>query len=332
MRLLAADIGGTKTLLAIIEVDGDAWHTVREQRYEATAFDDFDTLLTTFISADGGRDATIDRGCIAVAGPLSADGQRARVTNLDWELDTASLSVIAGAPLTLINDFAAVGHGIDRLDSRDLVMLQSGQPQRHAPRVVVGAGTGLGVGQQVWQGDHYAVMASEGGHVDFAPIGALQRELLAWMEQRLGGHVSVERLVSGPGLVTLHEFLCALDPSRIGLAPEQVMAAEDPAATIAMAAETDALAARALDLFVSIYGAHAGNLALITLPRAGLYIAGGIAPKLIDHLRDGRFLAAFNDKGRMSHLTAAMPVAVIMNQKVGLLGAMRVAVETLPRR
>ncbi len=332
MRLLAADIGGTKTLFALAEVNADASDIdiVRQHRYENSAFDSFDAVLETFLAPDIHEVGRIDAVCCAVAGPLAADERSARLTNLGWIIDADRLSHRLGNIRTyLINDFAAVGLGIDCLADDDVVILQDGQPRPGAPRVVIGAGTGLGVGWQIHDGERYAVFPSEGGHMDFAPIGALQRELLAWLERRHHGHVSVERLVSGSGLVDLFRFLCERDPAQCADQLAHALAAPDPAAWVSTRAseEPGGFASQALDLFVSIYGAVAGNLALIALPYGGLYLAGGITPKIIDRVRDGRFLAAFNDKGRMSPLTAAIPVKAVMNPAVGALGALRAARE-----
>ncbi len=317
MNLLCADIGGTKTLLAIATADG---RLLRQQRYHNAGFTGFDSLLDAFL-ADG-DDAPPAAACLAVAGPLSADARSARLTNLGWHITADALAArLGGAPTALINDFAAVGLGIERVDAGELVPLQAGETRAGAPRVVLGAGTGLGVGWLVHDGTRYRAFASEGGHVDFAPNGVVQRELLAWLEDHHRGHVSVERIVSGPGLVDLFRFCCERASAAAEL--DRALAAPDPAAWItARAGEAaSAPAVQALDLFLSIYGAVAGNLALNLLPQGGLYLAGGIAPKLIGLLRDGPFLAAFNDKGRMSALTASIPVSVIMDPSVGLLGA-----------
>lgn len=321
MSLLGADIGGTKTLLAIASQDG---RVLRQQRYRNDDFADFDAVLDAFLAE--AETAPPAAACLAVAAPLSADLRSARLTNLGWRIDAEVVaSRLGGAPTALINDFAAIGLGIDRVDAADLVVLQTGEARDYAPRVVIGAGTGLGVGWLVHDGERYRAWPSEGGHVDFAPNGAVQRELLAWLEDRHCGHVSVERLVSGPGLVDLFRFCCERESAAMEL--DRALAAPDPAAWISARAGESATgpAAHALDLFLSIYGAVAGNLALNLLPLGGLWLAGGIAPKLIDRLRDGPFLDAFNDKGRMSTLTATIPITVIMNPFVGLLGALAAA-------
>lgn len=325
MKLLAADIGGTKTLLALAERSEDGIRVIREQRYDSGAHPDFETVLADFLARLEPAQREIRRACFAVAGPVitAADNEMARVTNLSWRLDNRRLAAAFTLPsVHLINDFQAVGHGIELLGGNDLVVLQPGRPRDAAPRAVLGAGTGLGTALLAWDGARYRVLPTEGGHVDFAPNGALQRDLLVWLAQRYD-HVSIERLLSGPGLVAIHEYLCARHPDRVDAELAQRMRSQDAAAAVTEHALThgETLAGETLELFVSIYGAHAGNLALLTLPYGGLYIAGGIAPRILPRLVDGRFLAAFNHKGRMSHLTAEMPVAVVINPKVGLLGA-----------
>jgi glucokinase len=333
MRLLAADIGGTKTLLALAEWNDGQLNIVREHRYDSGDYPLFEAIVTDFLARLAPEQRPIQRACFAVAGPVIAtqDGAAARITNLPWRLDSRRLADEFGLPaVRLINDFQAVGYGIEVLVENDLVTLQAGRARAGAPRVVLGAGTGLGTALLVWDGARYRVLPTEGGHVDFAPNGARQQRLLAWLAQR-HGHVSIERLLSGPGLATIYEFLCGEEPQRVDAELAERMRTQDAAAAISEYAMShgDGLADEALALFVSIYGAHAGNLALLTLPHGGLYVAGGIAPRILARLSDGRFLAAFNDKGRMAHLTAEIPVAVVINSKVGLLGAAHYAA-TLP--
>jgi glucokinase len=331
MRLFAADIGGTKTMLALAEADAESIGLVSEQRLENSAYDDLDALLDAFLAQFGRAGSAIDAACCAVAGPVSADGRSARLTNRGWDIDADRISrLLDHATTRLINDFTAVGYGIDRLAETDIERIQAGQPRSGAPRVVIGPGTGLGVGWLVHNGERYQVYPSEGGHVDFAPNGALQRELLAWLVQRYHGHVSAERIVSGSGLVDIYRFLCERELAQGRGQLDPALAAPDPAAWVSNRAREvpGSLAGHALDLFVSVYGAVAGNLALTVLPYGGLYLAGGITPKIMDRLRDGRFLAAFNDKGRMSTLAATIPVAAVMNPAVGLLGALQAAHES----
>ena len=323
--LLAGDIGGTKTLLRLAELGASGKQTtVAEQRYVSADWGDLTVMVQDFL--DGVRkshsDISISAACFGIAGPVS--GRQAWVTNLPWELNANSMETALDiANVRLINDFAAVGYGLEALGDDDLVTLQEGDEASHGPRALIGAGTGLGQGILAWQSDHYEVLASEGGHVEFAPRNALQIELLAHLMERFG-HVSAERVCCGRGLVNIFEFLRDTEKGKPGDELAQALqTGGDAAASISMAAmaETDLLAGQAMDIFVDIYGAQAGNLGLTCLATGGVYVAGGIAPKIIDRLTTGSFVHAFNDKGRMVKLTEKMPVKVVMNAQVGLLGA-----------
>lgn len=315
LRVLAADVGGTHTRVLLADSDGTRLAPLRERQYASADWPDLLPILRDFLSAET---ALPQRVCLAVAGPVTGDrdAQHAQVTNLPWSLDSRALATALGTTrVTLINDFAAVGHGIAALGDADLVTLQAGEPQAQAPRAVLGVGTGLGQALLVRCGAHYTVLPTEGGHTDFAPQNELQIELLRAL-QREHEHVSYERLLSGAGLAFIYRFL-----QRDHAAP-----AIDPAAVSAAAlAGTDPIAVQALDAFVTLYGAQAGNLALACLPFGGLYVAGGIAPKILDRLRDGRFIAAFNAKGRMAPVTRRVPVQVVVHPNPGLLGAALVA-------
>jgi len=323
MRVLAGDIGGTKVLLQLAEFEHSECRVIAEQRFESAAYDGLLPLVREFLRTNA--DVVPDAACFGIAGPISdtPEGQIARVTNLPWIVESATFVKELRIPrVRLINDFQAIGYGIEMLPPQDLVALQAGAAQSQAPCAVVGAGTGLGQALLVWQSDHYEAVATEGGHVDFAPTDELQIELLHYLRER-HGRVSYERVLSGPGIVNLYSFYISGGlPAAVDL-----LHAEDPAAAIAAAAlqNSDAAAAAALDLFVKIYGAHAGNVGLSYLATGGVYIAGGIAPKILPALRDGSFTRAFADKGRMSALLAAIPVYVVTNERVGLLGAARAA-------
>ena len=324
MRVLAGDIGGTKTLLEVADVSVSARRVLAQGHYPSAKYDGLLPMIREFLGTAGtAAVASLYSACFGVAGPIVdvGTGQCARLTNLPWEVDTAVLAHGLGITrVRLINDFQAVGYGIEALESGDLAVLQEGSEIAQAPRAVIGAGTGLGVGILVWQHDHYEAIPTEGGHADFAPTNGPQMDLLLSLMDRFG-RVSCERLLSGPGLVNIYSFLCAGAGEAARL--QAVIKAQDPAAAIALAAQEqrDALAVRALDMFAEIYGAQAGNLALTCLARGGVYIAGGIAPKIIGMLKTSGFLRAFNDKGRMSVVTAAMPVRVVMNPAVGIIGA-----------
>ena len=258
-----------------------------------------------------------------MAGPVAANS--ATLTNLDWKIAGNALAAELRLPeVRLMNDFAAAGLGITRLAANELETLQTGSPVAQAARLIIGAGTGLGVGLLTWQDNGYAVHPSEAGHADFAPVDELQDKLLLHL-RRTYGRVSYERVVSGPGLMRIFSFL---QETGAGVPSRQLRDADktrqDTAELIAefALAKLDPLAVRALDLFVAIYGAFAGNMALATLARGGVYIAGGIAPKIAAKLKEGAFMRAFNSKGRFSEVLATMPVQVVMNPQVGLYGAL----------
>ncbi len=318
--LLAADIGGTKTLLQISSADGDV---LFNQRYVSSEFSSFDDLLAGFLYSLPADYLPIDAACLAVAGPIA--GRTAKVTNLPWQIDADTLCrKLPVQKILLVNDFAAVGEGIACLTADDLIVLQAGKPDLSAPRAVIGAGTGLGqafmtpisVGWQVW--------ATEGGHTDFAPTDALQQQLLDFLLQQYV-HVSYERLVSGMGLVNIYQFLCDLQQT----AP-RLDATSDLAAQISeLAGLNDPLAQQTMQLFVNIYGAQAGNFALTVMPRGGLYLAGGIASKNQPLFTDGRFMQAFLAKGRMQPLLEDIPVYLIDSSETGLAGAALLAQKAL---
>lgn len=321
-HILAGDIGGTKTLLQLGAADGTA-APILTKSYSSAAYPGLAEMLEDFLREAGTSD--IAAACFALAGPVF--GRRVTLTNLPWAVEADALAARFGiAQVMLINDFAAVGHGIPALPPDDLLTLQAGAPQAHGVRLVVGAGTGLGVAWLSWQNGRYAVHASEGGHMDFAPLDAIQYELLCYLQQR-HGHVSCERIVSGPGLVAIFEFL--RDSARGTPSPQLIaaMAAGDPAAAIAQFSSRgdEPVARLALDMFVEIYGAFIGNLALAALPCGGIYIAGGIAAKIVPCMQQGSFMRAFLDKGRYTQLLERMPLYIVMNPQVGLMGANRVA-------
>ncbi len=322
---LAGDIGGTKTLLQI-SATGSACAPLLQKSYPSAGYAGLAEMLDEFLRATATTE--IAAACFALAGPVS--GRRVKLTNLPWEVDADVIGArFSIAQVSLINDFEAAGLGIAALQPDDLLTLQAGEAQAQGMRVVVGAGTGLGVAWLPWQGGGHAVHPSEGGHMDFAPTDAMQYELLCYLQQR-HGHVSYERIVSGPGLVAIVEFL-----SNSGLAEPsaqllKAMTQEDAAAAIAQRAQQgdEPIAHMALDLFIQIYGAFVGNVALAALPHGGIYVAGGIAAKIATAMQHGTFLRAFRDKGRFAGLLETLPLHIVTNPNIGLLGANLVARRT----
>jgi glucokinase len=320
MTILAGDIGGTKTLLQLAQANNGGFDVLYEQRYPSAHFADFLPAVQHFLNtAPASAKANITGACFGVAGPVS--GRNAVTTNLPWKLDADQLERALGIQhVRLINDFQAVGYGIEALKETDLLTLQVGTPVPQGTRIVIGAGTGLGQGFLVWQNDHYEVVASEGGHASFAPTDALQIELLKYLHAQFEWP-TWERVVSGRGLVNIFNFLAQTEPVSDAL--KNALSQGDQGAAISKFGLTghDVTAVKALDLFIKIYGAQTGNFALTALANGGVYVAGGVAPKIIQKIQDGAFMQAFLDKyDKMQPLLKAMPVKVVLNEHVGLLG------------
>lgn len=331
--LLAGDIGGTKTILRLVEIsDSSELVTIFEETYHSGDFLDLVPMVQQFLVK--ANTPTPQKACFAIAGPVV--NNTAKLTNLVWFLDTERLAQELGIPLiSLINDFAAVGYGIAGLSKQDVLTLQVGKPKPEAPIGVIGAGTGLGQGFLIKQGNYYQVFPSEGGHADFAPRNELEFQLLKYLLDKHDiQRVSVERVVSGQGIVAIYQFL--RDRKHATESPEiaqivrtweqqagQAEKTVDPGAAIGKAAvqKSDRLSEQTLQLFIDAYGAEAGNLALKLLPYGGLYIAGGIAPKILPLIENSNFLLNFSQKGRMRPLLEEIPVHIILNQQVGLIGA-----------
>lgn len=326
--MLAGDLGGTKILLELSPAGDHAPSERFAARYSAAGFPGFAQVLGAFLDAHAaaaGAPARIERACFGVAGPVA--GGKARLTNLPWNIDAAELAARFGiGSVLLVNDFAAAAAGIDELDAGGLATLQAGSPVERGPRIVVGAGTGFGTASAVWCEGGYRMIPGEGGHAGFAPADELQAALWRDIHGR-EGRVSIEHVVSGPGLLRIHDFLRR---SGAGAESNALRAALDAGAgaeaiTAHALQRSDALALASLDLFIACYGAAAGDLALSTLCTGGAYIAGGIAPRILPRLAAGGFLHAFDAKGPQSTLMARMPVHVVTDERLGLLGARRIA-------
>jgi glucokinase len=312
MRLLAGDVGGTKTLLQLLDVTSDGRSVVLERRFESGRYARFDDLLDEFVTMR--HDLPVDSACFAVAGPVFAG--RAEITNLAWVMEASTLAARFGIRrLTLINDFYAVALGVPILNHVDLVTINRGKRVRFGPIGIIGAGTGLGEAIVIHDGLRWNVIASEGGHADFAPQNEEQANLFMHLQRKLG-HVSWERVLSGMGIVNIHNFLTGVDRPYDEKLPAEISAA---------AANGDTVAERTLATFVDIYGAEAGNMALRVLATGGVFIAGGVAAKNLPRFTDGRFVQAFLRKGRFRTLLADMPLFVITNPNVGVVGAAEMA-------
>ncbi len=351
--LLAGDIGGTKTILRLVQSaahkpDRETAHqppeqtTLYQQRYASQSFTHLIPMVKKFLisaSSQLGSQAVPEKACFAISGPVVRN--RCKLTNLNWSLDIRSLEqALQIAPIALINDFAAIGHGVLGLSDQDLHTLQPAHLDAHAPIAVIGAGTGLGQGFLIPDHKGYQVFSTEGGHADFAPRLAIEFQLSQYLlETHHIDRVSAEQVVSGMGIVSIYQFLRSRKPAEESAAMTTIFKAWkqeigqekktiDLAAAISKTAiqKQDNLCGKTMELFVQAYGAEAGNLALKLLPYGGLYIAGGIAAKILPLLHP-LFLEAFVAKGRMQPLLEQIPVHVILNKEVGLIGAALCAVQ-----
>lgn len=326
-RLLVGDVGGTTTRLVLAAGKQGSMHVLAKKHYDSEHYSGLAEVVTEFRAGEHG--GPIAAACFAVAGPVRrvANGESVKVTNLPWEImSTELVRALDIQHLRLINDFEAVGYGIDCLDERDLIVLQAGQPDPNGPRAILGAGTGLGQTILVGRADHLVVIPTEGGHVDFAPTDSLQMELANWLI-RQQGRASYEDVLSGRGLARIYAFLREHGPIAESPTVAATIESGDPAAAISKAAleQRDALALATLDLFVKIYGAQTANLALASGATGGVYVAGGMALHILEKFHDGVFLGAFRDKGRMTNLLKRIPLHLIAKPDVGLRGALACA-------
>jgi len=321
---LAGDVGGTKSALAIIDSELGPRDFLEKATYPSADYPSLDALVAEFLK---GKKWQLARASIDVAGPV-VDG-RCQTTNLPWVIEEKSLSKQLGIPVRLVNDLDAIAHAIPLLEAGDLETLNQGAPVKHGALAVIAPGTGLGEAFLEWNGTSYRAYPSEGGHTDFAPSGPLQLKLLNYLMDRFG-HVSYERVCSGIGVPNLYAFI---KDSGICSEPdwlrEQIAAAPDPAPVIGQAALDDKadIAVATLDLFVSILGSEAGNLALKVLATGGIYLGGGIPPRIIPFLKKAEFFHSLQNKGRFSSLLASIPIYIILNHEAALIGAARHGLE-----
>ena len=315
--ILAGDVGGTKVHLALYDfINGKLEHS-RDLQFPARDYSGLEEIVQEFLGAD-----KVTAACFGVPGPVR-DG-RLRLTNLPWTLDSHELSVGLGINhVFLINDLEANGYGVAELTADQIYTLSEGDPSHIGNRALIAAGTGLGEGYLIWNGHTHIPYPSEGGHVDYAPRNEDEIDLLRFLTQKYNGRISFERVVSGMGLTNIYEFLLEVrgidEPAWLA----KRIASEDPNAVItelALSAKSE-ICEKAMDMFVSAYGAEAGNLALKVLSVGGVYVGGGIAPRILEKLKDGTFMKSFIDKGRLSQLLINMPVRVILESRAALLGA-----------
>ena len=316
--ILAGDVGGTKVHLALYDFTEGRLNHTRDKQYPAKEYSGLEEIVKEFLGTD-----RVSAACFGVPGPVR-DG-RLRLTNLPWTLDSRELAKNLGIDhVFLINDLEANGYGVAELGPDQIYTLSGGDASQIGNRGLIAAGTGLGEGILAWNGRIHVPYPSEGGHTDFGPRNEEEIELLRFLQRKYDGRVSYERVVSGMGLTNIYEFLRdsrgVEEPKWLA---EKIAEAHDPNSVItemALSAKSE-ICAKALDMMVSIYGAEAGNLALKVLSVGGLYVGGGIAPKILEKLKDGTFLKAFQDKGRLSQLLINMPVRVILDSGAALLGA-----------
>jgi glucokinase len=317
--LLAGDIGGTKTALAIYSRERGPRHPVAQATFSSKEYASMETIIREFLA---GKNWRVTRVCIDVAGPVV--DQYAQVTNLPWEVDARVLSQVLGnVPVRLLNDLEAIANAIPFLEPADWETLNAGAPVERGALAVIAPGTGLGEAFLTWEGNGYHAHASEGGHTDFAPTTAIEFDLLRYLQERME-HVSYERVASGIGLPNVYAFFKEIQGMREpDWLRESLAATTDPTRLIVQAAieKHVEVCVATLRFFVAILGSEAGNLALKVLATGGVYLGGGIPPRILAYLSEETFLERFTRKGRFTELLRSVPVRVILNPDVALIGA-----------
>ena len=319
--ILAGDIGATRTRLAAFDTEGNRLQTVVEKTYMSQEHGGLSEILVQFIRAEG---IPVHSACFGVAGPVRSG--RSKISNLPWTIDSRELAKQLKLDFAgLLNDLEAYAYGIDALDSKDFIALSEGSENAEGNRAVISARTGLGVAGLYWDGFRHHPFACEGGHADFAPRDDLQMELLAYLQKKYG-RISCERILSGPGIRNIYEFLRdthkAEEPAWLR---DQISTAPDVPALISQLALEGkaAICDQTLTIFVSVFGAETGNCALHYMSTGGIFVGGSIAAKIVTRMKDPVFMQSFLDKGRMETLLKDMPVRIILNDDCGLIGAAR---------
>jgi glucokinase len=323
--ILAGDVGGTKVHLALCKFVQGQLLTVHDHRFHAKEFPGLVQVVEAFLEEcrqSLGQRVDVLAACFGVPGPVRHG--RLKLTNLPWQLDASQLAIdLKIEHVFLINDLEANGYGVPELSPDQILILSEGAPDAEGNRGLIAAGTGLGEAILVWNGHSHLPMASEGGHSDFAPRNEDEIALLRYLQKTLNGRVSSERVISGIGLANVYAFCRDVKGLEEPAWLKDRMRDEDPNAVIGELGESGAseLCVEALNIFVSAYGAEAGNLALKILAVGGMYVGGGIAPKLLNKMQDGTFMKAFTDKGRLSDLLVQTPVRLILESRAALMGA-----------
>ena len=323
--ILAGDIGGTKTNLALYTYKDGALEIQVQHQFVSQKYQNFSDVIEEFISSY--KIENIEAVCLGIAGPI-INGV-CKTTNLPWTIDSKELQIVCNtSKVKLLNDLEATAYGMLYLNEDEFVDVNPNGKKVDANRAVIAAGTGLGEAILFYNGENYYPIGSEGGHCDFAAQNFLQDELLVWMRKRHPEHVSVERLVSGIGIYTIYEFLKEKNFAKESKIMLELNESDDKNAMVTKCAlEGDTLCTEAMKIFVEIYGAETGNLALKSLSLGGVYIGGGIAPKILPFLLDGNFLNAFAAKGRFQETLMNMQIKISLNQNTALLGSAHFAVD-----
>ncbi len=330
IRILAGDIGGTKTNLAILRAVVEKGHEdlliERNERYSSGAYPSLNAIIREFLG-----DEPVHLACAGFGVPGPVKDGRVKATNLNWGVDAAEIAAdLKIHTVQVLNDLAANAYGISELRPSDFAVIQDGDPQAVGNRCVVSPGTGLGEAGLFWDGKKHLVWACEGGHTDFAPRSEVENGLLEYLQKHYG-HVSVERIVSGMGILNIYNFL--RDSGRGKELPQvkEAMQENDPGKVISEFAKSGKcrMCKETLEIFVSCLGAETGNMALKSMSLGGVYLGGGIPTKMLDDIKGVGFLHSFNSKGRLQSLMESIPIKVILNDQAALLGAARYAVDSL---